>query len=491
MKLFSAALVTESSDLAPIGTTEEQWCISRHSDKSAERESFSRTILNRFRQLANENGWDVEESICATSLPGGRTIQSVYESLRSTILDDLKNAMPVDTVLLSLHGAMMAHGYDDCEGDLLQHIRAITGPDVPIGVELDPHCHVSEKMMQHATAMILYKTMNHTDYEERATELFNLISSTLAGKVKPVMALFDCRMMNCTGFDETVEPMKSFYEKICAVERTQGILSISPVHCFPLADIPEMGSRMLVITDNNPGLAEQTAEALGMEFFGIGKQLSPSALDVELDKAQLEVSNGIKPIRLVELSDCSGCGFATDGTEFLEAMLKRDMSSMVAGFIWDPLAVSICLNVGINCQLTMRIGGKVSVLSGSPLDLTVTVEGVYPQATIIGLWGTPYCCDVAVIRSGDTQLILTSTRIFGTSESDFRQFGVEPNNKDYVLLKTSASTNSWRYVYGSALDHQNWPFTRIARPKWPWDKDPFDQQKSLCSGNPAVMKEPL
>lgn len=491
MKIFTAAVVNETSDLMPIAITHQQWAISRYGESGAECISLSRSILTKFRTLAESKGWTIEESICATSLPGGRTVQSVYESLRASILDDLKQAMPVDAVLLSLHGAMMAHGYDDCEGDLLEHVREITGPDIPIGVELDPHCHISDTMMQHATVMILYKTLAHTDHEARAVELFDLIADTLAGKVKPVMALFDCRMMNCVGFDEAVEPMKSFYEKVCAAESKQDILSISPVHCFPLADIPDMGSKMLVITDDNLALSQKTAETLGMEFFTIGQQLSPGTMDDALDRAQREVSEGIKPIRLVELSDCSGCGFATDGTEFLEAMLKRGMGNMASGFIWDPLAVSICLSAGAGTELTLRIGGKASPLSGSPLDLTVTIERVYQQASIIGLWGTPYCCDVAVVRCGDTELLLASSRIFGSGTEDFRQFGVEPDDKHYLLLKTSASSKPWRYVHGPALDYRNWDFTRISRPKWPWDKNPFDQQENLLSINPAVMSKTL
>ena len=87
-----------------------------------------------FGAMARDKGWDVEQGIFAQALPvGGRTVRSFYEQLRTTIVDDLKRAMPQD--------------YDDCEGGLLEHIREVTGLDIPIGVELDPHCHISLKMM--------------------------------------------------------------------------------------------------------------------------------------------------------------------------------------------------------------------------------------------------------------------------------------------------------------------------------------------------------
>ncbi len=36
-------------------------------------------------------------------------------------------------VLLNLHGAMVAEGYPDCEGDMLSKIRDIVGANVVLG----------------------------------------------------------------------------------------------------------------------------------------------------------------------------------------------------------------------------------------------------------------------------------------------------------------------------------------------------------------------
>ena len=175
MKLFTASLYTESCDLTPIPTTQDDWLVTRPENRTKKTEYSD--LVDLFREMADVKGWEVAESISALAFPpGGRTVRTVYENLRDTIITDLKKAMPVDAVLLQLHGAAMAHGYDDCEGDLLEHIRVIVGPDIPIGVELDPHCHMSDKMVDNATAILLYKTLRHTDRKEQAIELFNLIA---------------------------------------------------------------------------------------------------------------------------------------------------------------------------------------------------------------------------------------------------------------------------------------------------------------------------
>jgi microcystin degradation protein MlrC len=426
--------------------------------------------------MAETKGWEVAEGLCATALPpGGRIVRSVYENLRTMVLNDLQQAMPVDGILLQMHGAALAHGYDDCEGDLLEHIRNITGSDIPIGVELDPHCHLSDKMVKHATAIILYKTFLHTDSKDRAVELFNVIADTLEGRVKPVMALFDCRMIDI--FDDAYEPRKSFLESVYAREREPGILSISPVHGAALASIADMGSKMLVTTNNDPDLARKTAEELGMAFYEIrGQQSQYLDTDTALDRAQEKTGKGEKGIQLLEWSDLAGAGFPTDGTELLQAMFERGMTNAAVGLMWDPLVVSICHGAGPGAELMLRIGGKACRCSGMPMDLNVVVERVYKEAVIPTWLGDINLGDAVVVRSGETEIILVSKRALGYGPEAFRELGVEPDDKQYLLLK-HFHDNDHINVWGTSFDLKKWPTTTgITRPKWPLDENPFENR---------------
>lgn len=475
MKIFTAGLITESSDLTPIPTTSKQWILERSCDDESDTPTLFRELLILFREMAIAKDWEVYEGVCAAALPpGGRIVRSVYENLRKMILDDLQKAMPVDGVLLQLHGAALAHGYDDCEGDLLENIRLITGPDIPIGVELDPHCHISDRMMEHATAIILYKTFMHTidDIKDRAVELFNLIADTLEGRVKPVMAIFDCRMVDLV--DDTHEPMKSFLETIYAREREPGILSISPVHGCPLADIPDMGSKMLVITDDDLDLAVNTAQELGLLFYEIrGQQFQYLDIETALDRVQLKAAKKEMSIKLVEWSDLVGCGFPTDGTELLSAMLARDMTNVVVGLMWDPLAVSICHDAEQGAELTLRIGGKACQYSGTPMDLHVVVDKLYKNR-VISTWqlGHVNLGDVAVVRCGETEIILVSERVLGYDEQTFRDLGVDPGKKQFLLAKYMIASDVI-HVWGSSFNLKKRSALGITRPKWPWDQNPL------------------
>ena len=81
---------------------------------------------------------------------------------------------------------MVAHGYDDCEGDLIKMIREISGPDIKIGALLDPHCHMTDTMLENATALICLKEYPHVDSVARSKDLFNLLADAARSKTSPV-----------------------------------------------------------------------------------------------------------------------------------------------------------------------------------------------------------------------------------------------------------------------------------------------------------------
>ena len=171
--------------------------------------------------------------------------------------------MPVDGVLLGLHGAMIAYGYDDAEGDILERVRAIVGPKVSIGVELDPHCHLTEKRVRLSDIIILYKEYPHTDFAERGEELVTLLLKTIRGEMRPVMSLYDCRMSDL--FPTSREPGRSFSDKLRTFEGRDGVLSVSLGHGYPQGDVPEHGTRVLVVTDNAKRKGDALARELGEE----------------------------------------------------------------------------------------------------------------------------------------------------------------------------------------------------------------------------------
>jgi len=199
------------------------------------------------------------------------------------MLNDLRTAMPVDVVLLMLHGAMVAQRYDDCEEDMISRVRDIVGPTTVIGVELDLHCHLSPLMIAPADIVITFKEYPHIDMNDRARDLFDLAVATKLGSIRPKMALFDCRMIGL--YPTSSQPLRGFVDAMTEAERREGVLSISFGHGFQFADVPQVGAKMLVVTDDDQGLAEQVAREFGLRVHALRREIGFDSLALPMEEA--------------------------------------------------------------------------------------------------------------------------------------------------------------------------------------------------------------
>ena len=379
LKTFIACLGTETNTFSPMPTGWETFREGMlfHGDATSHTAQLFSEPLHEWRRCTEERQGTVVESIAAFAQPAGITVRSVYESLRDELLADLTAALPVDIVLLTMHGAMVADGYPDCEGDILTRVRALTGPDIVIGVELDLHCSVTQAMTDNADVIITFKEYPHTDGAARARELFELCHAAHEGAIRPVMAVYDCKMINM--WRTPVEPMKSVVTEMQAAEGKDGILSVSFAHGFPWGDVPDASARMLVISDGDPALAADTARAFGERLWSLRDETAQPMLgiDAALDYIEHAPSG---PVVLADVADNPGGGAPSDSTFMLSALIERGMRDVLCGFYWDPVAVRFCEEAGEGASMMLRVGGKCGTASGPPVDLRVTVRRIVHDA---------------------------------------------------------------------------------------------------------------
>jgi len=163
VKLLIACLATETNTFSPMPTGRNSFqagLLTREATRMPG--NLFSAPLHEWRRLAEQRGWQVVESLSAAAQPAGTTVKAVYEGFRDEILADIETHQP-DILLMSMHGAMVADGYDDCEGDMMARARAIMGPDRVIGLELDPHTHLTETMLANATLIVNFKEYPHVD----------------------------------------------------------------------------------------------------------------------------------------------------------------------------------------------------------------------------------------------------------------------------------------------------------------------------------------
>jgi microcystin degradation protein MlrC len=438
--------------------------------------------VTTWRRLAEADGHTVVESLSAFAQPGGRTVRTVYEGFRDEILADLEAARPVDAVLLFLHGAMVAEGYDDCEGDLIGRCRAAVGPRVPIGVELDLHCHLTPAMVSQASVIVTFKEYPHVDIGDRAADVYRLTTAAARGAVRPASALFDCRMIGM--YRTPLPPMRGFVDRMRALEGRDGVLSVSLGHGFPWGDVADVGTRMLVVTDGDPAGAARLAERLGRELFAMREatlvpHLTP---DEAIDRAQA-LDGG--PVVLADVADNAGGGAPSDATFLLRRLLERGVRDAAVGCFWDPLAVRFCAEAGPGATFDLRLGGKCGPVSGDPLDLRVRVRRVVPRLLQTGLsGGQADFGEAAWIEAEGIDIVVTALRSQTFAPDAFGNLGLDVRGRRLVVVKSTQHfyaafapiARDILYVAtpgAIAPDFARIPYTQRTTPYWPRVADPF------------------
>ncbi|MCJ2184102.1 M81 family metallopeptidase [Novosphingobium sp. 1949] len=445
---FLATLVTETNTFAPIPTglasfEETHWT---RRDASLTDPQGMGSTARLFRELAEADGRAVIESIAAFAQPAGPTVAPVYAMLRGHILEDLRAAGPVGMVLLGLHGAMIAEGCDDCEGDIIAAVREIVGPDVPIGVELDPHCHLTQRMVSAADAVVIMKEYPHTDWDDRARELYAICSAAAAGDARPVSAMFDCRMVGF--YPTTMEPMAGVVRALKAAEREAGVLSVSLAHGFPWGDHPDMGTRVLVITDGDEALAARTAERLGHTIYALRDTLLPKLASIPDAIAKAGRLEGL--VVMADTADNTGGGAPGDTTHLLQGLLEADIGPAVFGAIYDPGAVRVCMEAGEGARVWLRVGGKLGMTSGDPLDVEVEVVKVVQDHQQSFSGSVSSFGPSAWVRIGRIDVVLVSVRSQVYGRDAFTGLGITLEDKRIVAVKSS---EHYRADFGPIADH--------------------------------------
>jgi len=480
MRLFAATLATETNTFSPLPTSLASYQESvyfRPGEHPDDAPRMCTAPLFVARRRAGRDGFTLIEGSCFAASAAGTTNRADYETMRDEILGQLRAAMPVDGVLLGLHGAMVAFGYDDVEGDLIERARAIVGAKCVIGVELDPHCHLTLPRVRNADVIVIYKEFPHTDVVERAEDLLDLVLATLRGKIKPVMSLYDCRQIQ--SYPTTLPLMRAFVDRIKGLEGKDGILSVSIVHCFPYADVPELSGRVLVVADGDKAKADALATRLGQELVSMRGKTMPDFYDVKGGVAAALAFNAA-PVVMAEPTDNAGGGAPSDNTSILRELVARGADGAALGPIWDPVAVRLCFDAGLGATFPLRLGGKIGPASGAPFDAMATVIGLAADCwQSFGPTRVPLG-DCAAVRVGGVEVALITKRTQALGLELFTNLGIDPRAKKLLVVK---STNHFMAAFGPiakkvlyvdsdaplARDYRKVPYTRVRRPIWPLD----------------------
>ena len=531
LRVFTASLGSETNTFSPLPTDIDAFYDTFYAPPGTHPPTptlcSAPILVLRKLALASPTEVVVVEGTAAWAEPAGMISRSAFETLRDEILDQLRAAMPVDAVVLGLHGAMIAQGYDDPEGDLLSRIRGIVGPRCIIAAELDPHSHLTDLRFDSADILVAFKEFAHVDFVERAEEVVDLALRAARNEISITMEKFDCKMVEV--LPTSTEPMRSFVDKMMRLEANSrlstmslidpetytggddpGLLSISCIHGFMPADVPDMGSQIIVITNNDAKKAARIAKELGLELFSFRGTTRPAYLSIGdafavaatalmpgsvVDDA-IRGKDASGPVVIADVWDNPGGGTAGDATWIVQRCLSEGIDGVAFATIWDPQAARLCHAAGEGATLQLRFGGKTApeAHSGAPIDALVTVRRVVKNAThSFGASVVPLG-DSAQIEiplpgggGGEIRVILNTNRTQTFDPDAFANMGVDISSQRVLVVKSTnhffpAFTKVARAVLyvDTALDAgspypsnpSKTPYLKLVREIWPIVDDP-------------------
>lgn len=385
-------------------------------------------------------------SIAASAVPSGLVTAETYQHLVGRLLGCIQDALSapggLDGIALCLHGAMVAEGCDDPEGDILRRVREAVGPEVPVVATLDLHANVTEDMVRYADCLFGFDTNPHVDGYERAQEAMEALRDIWAGRLRPVMRLGRTRMMPPTINMRTTEgPMVQLLARARQHEARPGVRNVSVFGGFPFADVEFAGTSVVALTDGLPELAQEICDDLSGLAWSIrgqfAKELVPPA---EAVRRAMQAPRG--PVILADVADNMGGGGSGDTTGLLRVLLESGAGSRGVGFavIVDPDSVARCLEAGPGGLVRLDLGGKTEPAHGPPVACQGVVraltDGEFVQKGPMGTGLRVTVGRSAKVDLDGVEVIVTSQRMAPNDPEIFRHIGIEPTGMPILVVKS-------------------------------------------------------
>ncbi|NRA88211.1 MAG: M81 family metallopeptidase [Rhizobiales bacterium] len=459
MRIFVAGIATESNSFSPIFIGLEDFEASLYAApyQHPDTPTLCTAALIELRKRANKENFSLIEGTTCWADPGGLVSRHCFETLRDEILEQVKAAIkdePLDGIVLCLHGAMIAQGYDDPEGNLIEEIRKLVGRKVIIGASLDPHSHLTDKRFKYADLLCAFKEFPHTDFEKTGAQIVDLVIRTIKGEIDPQMAMFDCKMIDV--FPSSRQPMRQFVDDMIEAETKPEVLALSLIHGFMAGDSPWMGTKVISIYDGNMQNAEQLAKDFGKKIIAIRGLAMPDITDQKLAvKKAIDLAlNQQTPVVISDVWDNPGGGVAGDGTIILQELLDKNKIEnklkICIGTIWDPIAVKHCFKAGIGAVIPLRFGAKSAPYTGQPIDKIIKILKLNAIAQQnFGVSQVPMGAS-ALIEFKGIKVIINSTRAQAFEPNLFEEMGINPLEQDILVIK---STNHFYAAFQKISNH--------------------------------------
>ena len=391
-------------------------------------------FLNRARAAQH----DIVPLLWCSASPSAHVERDTYERIATRLLSLIKSAGSLDGLYLDLHGAMVTEHLEDGEGELLERIRTIVGPELPIVVSLDLHANITKRMVQHASALVVCRTYPHVDLAESGEWSAEVLERLIEqGPLKKAMRRAEF-LVPLTWQCTLIEPAQGIYRAVAE----SNTASASFAFGFPPADIAECGPVALAYAESQEA-ADQAADRLiemvmGAERDFAGKVWDPDEVVVYAKERAKALK---RPIILADTQDNPGAGGNSDSVGLLEALVRNRAANAVFANLFDPKTAEIAHRAGEGAEISLGIGAWSGIAGHIPFNATFTVErlgdGNFAATGPFYRGNKMQLGPMALLRIGGTRIVVASRKQQAADQAMLRHLGVEPSEQQILALKSS------------------------------------------------------
>ena len=443
MKILIARMNHETNTFSPVPTPLEAFggAGPAYGEEAYRQNKGMQTAMSAFIDAAERAGAQIVTPISASANPSGPVAAAAYDAICDAIVDA---AQGCDAVMLDLHGAMVAENSNDGEGDLLERVRAAL-PSAPIAVALDLHANVTQKIIDNANVIVSFKTYPHVDMYECGAHAARLFFDLIEGRAKPVIAWAQPPLLTHTMRSASAAgAMKRAVEAAKAAER-DGMLAVSILAGFSLADIPAPCISVVVVGDGDPAAAARVANDIARQIWDARDEFfyrsAPLAESVAEGAALAQGAD--KPVLLLDHGDNCMSGGTCDTMDVFEEAMKQGLEGVVVGLVCDPEAVATMIEAGVGSKITLAVGNKVAggvERAQRPLELTGIVRALTDGEYIISgptyTGQRAYMGRSAVLDTGAAKIVLTERTHEPWDLGVFESVGIDPRRAHFLILKS-------------------------------------------------------
>lgn len=478
----------ETNTFSPLPTTLDDFARRSYllGEDLVRRNHGARNVLGGAIAEADARGALLLPTPFASAMPGGTVQRAAWDALRSRLLDRLRahhrGPHPLDGVLLVLHGAMVAEGEDDPEGALLEGVRSLVGPDVPIVATLDFHANVTRAMVAGADLLVGYRTYPHVDTVERGRDAVDALLRMRHGEPRPAVAFRAVPLLAPLPPQRTVggTPMAEIMGHVAMMADVPEVVAVDVAGGFPYADVA--GAGVNVATDDDPPLAEALADRLAAAVWDRRDRFRATGLspDAAIDRA-LAIPAEHGPVLLADVADNPGAGAAGTGTALLDRLLARGVRGAAYAAFAAPSAVSAVVAAGEGEWADVTFDGA---WAGDGRRVTARVrrltDGVFTARGPMASGGPTRLGRTARLSVGGVEVVVCERRVPVIDPELFRSVGIEPASCRLLALKSSVHFRAAFEPLAAAVievetpglsgsDLTPFPYRRVRRPIFPLD----------------------